>query len=921
MKKIVRLIVLLLVMVSIPSFSYAQKIKKDNVANGSYIIGSYLFNKEKSTNYNGTLTTPMVMLASKSINSNNYYDMKIYYKNARGNWLNAITGEIETNIPNEFEITCINLNCASGFAPTDEGYEIYKNESIGNGTYIIGRYLFNKETNAAYNGTLTTQLIMLASKSINSNNLADMKIYYKNARGNWLNAITGLRETNVPNYFYITYVNLTKKSAGGKSSDIIGITPNTFIYDGTNKEATFTTNSGLQPQVTYYSNSTCTKNATPKNVGTYYAKATTMGNENYDPAELGCSKAVIIKKADLTMSLSSETGIATTKDKIYVDIITSSNGTITCSSNNENVKCSISGNRLVITPKIKVNNIKDEKEVKIKVTQAAGTNYNKGTKTYILTLTDEAGLICNSVKNNNTIDYLSFTKPLTSKNNNDDYYAIYAAHYCANKYHKDVVVTSNSVFNIYKYSDKEKLSPIPVKTNTNFNNSTIYIHDENYKYNAENNNSIYKISSDTKVLTPNPSDYANFNDFLSRIFDGNDYNYAYVKIKNKKDDKNIYNNVFIRSGHNDYEGKSDAFKVKREDNKNSVLNKMFWSRSDYNFKNNSIESITVDKIPDNQLVFGNATFITIVNTSGNLTKKELKRGILIQRSNTLITNINHKYVKKDNLNKLLSEKITYGYSGFFIFSQAADILFTNSVVHSIGSSSSNGGSTYDISINDVATMTVENVRMQNDTDQLTSKDVWCALGTNRSKNLTFNNCMLNRIDAHRGVYSLKVYDSVIGWGGIEVTGVGTTNNNKLIISNVVVKGNDDFVILRSDYGSTWNGEIIIKNSSIEPLPSQKTVLLVRVAPALEDNNTKIHNYGYDLYMPDVKVSNFKVNSKNVNKIYVIGIKDITYSQLKKLPIKNNKNGLQTHYEIKDNNAIANDIKKISPDKIWEYINY
>ncbi len=302
MRKVVRLLLILLTMVFIPSFSYAQNYKQEDIENGSYVIGTYLFNKNKTANYNGTLTTPMIMLASKSISSTNVGDMKIYYKNARGKWINAISNQAITNVPANFEITCVNLNCQSTFTSPNESFITYQNSNIGSGTYIIGAYLFDKNKTANYNGTLTTPLIMLASKSINSNNLQDMVIYYKNARGKWINAINSQSISSVPSIFEITYVDLVKMTSDVLKDDKITILEKTYTYDGNNKSAAFTTTSGLAPSVTYYTDITCTQSATPKNVGVYYAKATTSGNEQYKPAALGCTKAVTINKRTVTIT-------------------------------------------------------------------------------------------------------------------------------------------------------------------------------------------------------------------------------------------------------------------------------------------------------------------------------------------------------------------------------------------------------------------------------------------------------------------------------------------------------------------------------------------------------------------------------------------------------------------------------------------
>lgn len=70
-------------------------------------------------------------------------------------------------------------------------------------TYVIGTHEFSGNT------TLTTEHIMLASKTIEGNTLNDMKIYYKNPRGNWINGLTG-ESIGVPEKLNIEYIDTIK---------------------------------------------------------------------------------------------------------------------------------------------------------------------------------------------------------------------------------------------------------------------------------------------------------------------------------------------------------------------------------------------------------------------------------------------------------------------------------------------------------------------------------------------------------------------------------------------------------------------------------------------------------------------------------------------------------------------------------------
>ena len=56
------------------------EIKPNDIENNTYIIGDYSFNRDATEHYHGVLTTNYIMLASRSIESDNPDDMIIYYK-------------------------------------------------------------------------------------------------------------------------------------------------------------------------------------------------------------------------------------------------------------------------------------------------------------------------------------------------------------------------------------------------------------------------------------------------------------------------------------------------------------------------------------------------------------------------------------------------------------------------------------------------------------------------------------------------------------------------------------------------------------------------------------------------------------------------------------------------------------------------
>ena len=83
----------------------------------------------------------------------------------------------------------------------------FNTSDISKSTYIIGKTMYTREVVDNYKGALTTEYIMLASKTIDSNNVDDMIIYYKNVDGEWINAISDTKINNMAETVEINYKN------------------------------------------------------------------------------------------------------------------------------------------------------------------------------------------------------------------------------------------------------------------------------------------------------------------------------------------------------------------------------------------------------------------------------------------------------------------------------------------------------------------------------------------------------------------------------------------------------------------------------------------------------------------------------------------------------------------------------------------
>ena len=430
--------------------------------------------------------------------------------------------------------------------------------------------------------------------------------------------------------------------------------------------------------------------------------------------------------------------------------------------------------------------------------------------------TDEAG--------NKYITYESFGT--NSKEGFDNYQAIYDAHVYANYYGYNVKATLDT-YHIYKY---EQTNFISIQTNTDWNNATFFIHDEAINDKQTRNVPIFKI--DTKKPGTTLTDKGTLE-----------------KIHLTKETKNVpelsgYGNAmciayneeemqFIRYGTNQDTGRSqrDFFKI---DNKGNVLNEIQWD-----FDN--ISEILIIPIPEETITVENGNFETILpQQKYEQDTGYFLRNIYCNRSNTIIKNINHTVNNK--------EYIGGPYKGFINVYEASDVIIKSCTLFS---HKYENKSNYDLFLEYVINTKVENVTSNDIEDQ----NRWGIVGTHYTKNITFEKCTLNRIDAHTGVHNLTINDCTIGIKGITVVGSGN-----LKISNSTIQSSNYLIELRQDYGSTWDGNIYITDCIYKPKKAQQLIYF----KASYDNENNIHDFGYDLCLPNIFIDGLKIDDKNAS---------------------------------------------------------
>ena len=128
---------------------------------------------------------------------------------------------------------------------------------------------------------------------------------------------------------------------------------------------------------------------------------------------------------------------------------------------------------------------------------------------------------------------------------------------------------------------------------------------------------------------------------------------------------------------------------------------------------------------------------------------------------------------------------------------------------------------------------------------------WGIMSSNYCKNLTYDNCILTRFDAHCGTYNATIKDSTVAV--IAMIGGGKLE----IINSTVYDTFTSVIVLRDDYGSTFAGDVIMKDVTFKVTQPTKTIQNATVN-LIEATYTN-HYFGYTTYLPqNIIIDNFVV---------------------------------------------------------------
>ena len=289
--------------------------------------------------------------------------------------------------------------------------------------------------------------------------------------------------------------------------------------------------------------------------------------------------------------------------------------------------------------------------------------------------------------------------------------------------------------------------------------------------------------------------------------------------------------------------------------------------------------------------FRNICCRTVAKTNFIAKYHSYHHGFSFRRANVTAKNIDHMMLDEPDLNvtsdkdkngdlKANSAKYgtrdeSYPYTGWYSFSNGAynctliDSKMDGHTTYYEDKTTSNNPvamGTYDLGMNGATHVYLINVTQYDETGLADAK-YWGVMGSNFSKNLHFDGCYFSRFDAHCGFFNGSIKNSVVG-SYINMIGGGL-----FVLENVTRLGNSScFIDMRSDYGSTFEGDLIIKDCTFMGYNGYNTA----TGQPVNEKNVRGNGYmistgwdtaneeylswdfGYTCYMPqNIVVDNFK----------------------------------------------------------------
>lgn len=287
----------------------------------------------------------------------------------------------------------------------------------------------------------------------------------------------------------------------------------------------------------------------------------------------------------------------------------------------------------------------------------------------------------------------------------------------------------------------------------------------------------------------------------------------------------------------------------------------------YDFYNiNYMKLWDIDLAP---LTVKGGTFTSLYNQIDSYSY--IKRNILVARSNVTVDGLTHTPTGYADVGSPST--------GILESAQTHNVTFKNITVARPEDFYTSAGvlkGSYEINLAMTNKTTLENVYQTNfyeDADGDGAVDFNGVMGTNYEKNISLINCTMNAFDAHKGLHNAYIK-------GCKLEHINLIGTGDAIIEDTLIHTGsmDAAVILRSDYNSSFDGNIYFNNVTLE-VANDSYVGLVRVAyfnyntgiyykneyndgdGYYEQNTTdKTSENYYATYLPNIYVNGLTVKS-------------------------------------------------------------
>ena len=406
----------------------------------------------------------------------------------------------------------------------------------------------------------------------------------------------------------------------------------------------------------------------------------------------------------------------------------------------------------------------------------------------------------------------------------DDIIHIAAAHEIANNHGLSVKADEGATY----YIGGTNRTAI-IKTNTDFGTAAFIIDDTEVE---DRRSPIFKVSSNLEPFSPKGISSLKRN---QKKIDVSLPSACLVTVTNS----NVRR--YIRYGLNQNNGspQTDIFVVDKN-GKVDMNAPIIWDFE-------QVTEITALPMDEKTLNITGGLFTTIANQAESKYNYH-SRNIAIRRSNVLVNGLEHRITGEGD----------HGapYSGFIDIRDCSYVTVKNVILtgHKMYSTIGAAGKpvsmgSYDISVGRALNVSFVNCTQTND---INDRKYWGIIGSNYCKNLLYDNCTLSRFDAHMGVANATIRNSTLGHMGINAIGTGT-----FLVENSTIRGRS-LINLRRDYGSTWEGEFVIRNCVFIPAGGQQTS-----ASLINGSYSGQHDFGYTCYMPErITIENLQIDDSN-----------------------------------------------------------